>query len=282
VLVTATDLTAVDDPDVVGDLRAWPDVDLPGLDRRAEILVWLPPAYEGGAERYPVIYLHDGHNVFLRSRAFADATWQVGETMTALSAAGCDAIVVAVPCHGELRHEEYTQYPHFEHGGGRAADYASFIVDHLKPAVDSALRTLPGPEHTMVAGSSLGGVVSAYLWERHPEVFGGAGLFSPAFWWAGEQALLDLEEAAGRDRVAPRVYLDMGGHEEPDEPEIERAYVEDAERLLGSLRRTAVPVRYVFDSAAYHSETAWAERFGSAAAWLLQGYAVAPPPAPPA
>ncbi|WP_131105159.1 alpha/beta hydrolase [Ornithinimicrobium sufpigmenti] len=266
------------DGDDHGDLRSWRDVELPGLGRSAEIYAWLPPGYEERPdERYPVLYLHDGHNLFLRSRTFEGASWQVGQAMTRLAADGIPAIVVGIPCHPEQRSEEYTQYPHPERGGGRAADYAAFLVEHLKPAVDSVLRTLSGPEHTIVAGSSLGGVVSAYLWLEHQDVFGAAGLFSPALWWPGERALTDLEEALAAGRLSGRVHLDAGGHEQPDEPDIERAYVEDAERLVRALRGSDVHVRYVYDSTAYHFETAWADRFPAAAAWLLRGYAASAP-----
>lgn len=279
------DLRPVQAPAEVGDLRSWTDVDLPGLGRRAEIYAWLPPGYDDDRadsgdqtqKRYPVLYLHDGHNLFLPERTFEGESWRVGQAMTSLAAQGIPAIVIGIPCHPQERGAEYTQYPHAEHGGGRAADYAAFLVDHLKPAVDAALRTRPEPEHTVVVGSSLGAVISAYLWLEHQDVFGGAGLFSPAFWWPGEQALLDLERELAQGTLQGRVYLDAGGHEEPGQPDIERAYVEDAERLLAALRRAQVPVRYVYDAAAYHFETAWAERFPAAAAWLLRGYAAAPP-----
>lgn len=276
-MLDVRDLRPVQAPDEVGDLRSWADVELPGLARRAEIYAWLPPGYDDTDARYPVLYLHDGHNLFLPERAFEGETWQVGQAMASLAAQGIPAIVIGIPCHPERRGEEYTQYPHPEHGGGRAADYATFLVEHLKPAVDTSLRTRPEPEHTVVAGSSLGGVISAYLWLEHQDVVGGVGLFSPAFWWPGEQSLLDLERELAAGTLAGRVYLDVGGHEQPGEPDVERAYVENAERLLVALRRAQVPVRYLYDAAAYHVETAWARRFPEAAAWLLQGYAAAPP-----
>ncbi|MFX0537678.1 alpha/beta hydrolase [Ornithinimicrobium sp. Y1847] len=280
-MLDVRDLQPVPAPPGMGDLRSWTDVELPGLGRRAEIYAWLPPGYdepERAGERYPVLYLHDGHNLFLPERSFGGATWRVGETMTSLAAQGLPAIVIGIPCHPDQRGEEYTQYPHPRLGGGRANDYAQFLVTHLKPAIDGALRTRPEPDHTIVAGSSLGGVISAHLWLEHQDVFGGAGLFSPAFWWPGEQALLDLESAVAQGRATGRVYLDTGGHEQPDQPEIERAYVEDAERLLRSLRAAQVPVHYVYDHLAHHFETAWADRFPAAAAWLLRGYAAPPPP----
>ncbi|MFK5634814.1 MULTISPECIES: alpha/beta hydrolase [unclassified Ornithinimicrobium] len=269
-------LTPFTDPHLLGDLRSWRDVELPGLGRSAEVYAWLPPGYDSSDERYPVVYLHDGHNMFLPQRAYAGVAWDVDRAMTDLARDGIPAVVVAVPCHPTERADEYTQYPLPGEGGGRAPDYAAFLVEHLKPAVDAVLRTRPGPEHTVTAGSSLGGVVSTYLWERHPDVFGGAGVFSPAFWWPGEQALVDLQTSLP-ERRGGRVYVDVGGRERHDDADIERRYVEDAERLVRVLRGAGVPVRYVFDSQAYHVETAWAERFPSAVRWLLRGYAVAPP-----
>lgn len=266
------DLLPIDDPDVVGDLRAWTDVELPGLGRTAEIVVWLPPGYDDTKDSYPVIYMHDGGNAFLRSRSFGGVTWSVGEAMSSLAAQGVAAIVVAIPCSPDRRGEEYTQYPHDQLGGGQAEEYATFLVDHLKPAVDAALQTEPGPEATITLGSSLGGVVSAYLWQSRPEVFGGAGLFSPAFWWPGEPAITDLEDSMALRRRDARVYLDVGGREEPGEPEIEEAYVRDATRVVQALQAAGIPVLFVFDSEASHFESEWADRFPAAASWLLRDW----------
>ncbi|RIK12289.1 MAG: hypothetical protein DCC50_13475 [Acidobacteria bacterium] len=278
-----SDLLPLRDPHLTGDLRSWRDVELPGLDRRAEIYVWLPPGYDDGDDRYPVLYLHDGDNMFLPQRAFGGVAWDVDRAMSALAGDGIPAIVVAVPCHPTARGDEYVPHGDPRLGGGRAADYATFLADHLKPAVDGVLRTRPGREDTLVAGSSLGGLVSAYLWTERPEVFGGAGMFSPAYYWPteelGERCLRDVEDAlrTGLPDEGTRLYLDVGGREHHLDRHVERLYVEHAERLLDVVRETGVPVRYVYDSQGYHFETAWAERFPAAAAWLLRGYAVAPP-----
>lgn len=279
VRLDTADLAPVVDPETVGDLRVWAGVDLPGLDRTSDISVWLPPGYDldetGDAEsgrRYPVVYLHDGGNLFLSSTSFDGTTWRVGEAMTGLASQGLEAIVVGIPCHPTERWAEYTQYPHPEYGGGRGEEYATFLTDHLKPAVDRALRTEPGPASTVVAGSSLGGVISAYLWQTRPDVYGGAGLFSTAFWFPGERALADLEEAAPRPRESGRVYLDVGGHEGDEDVAVQRAYVADTERAMRSLRDAGLPVRYVYDSVAIHHESAWAERFPAAIRWLLTGW----------
>lgn len=269
------DLAPVEDPEAVGDLRVWADVDLPGLDRSADLSVWLPPGYDSPAhasQRYPVVYLHDGGNLFLSADSFDGTTWRVGTAMTALAAEGIEAIVVGIPCHPDKRWEEYTQYAHPEHGGGRGEEYATFLTDHLKPAIDAILRTDPSPESTATAGSSLGGVISAYLWQTRPEVYGGAGLFSTAFWFPGERAMADLEQAASQPHPGARVYLDVGGQEGEEGPEIREAYVADTERAFAALRKAGVPTRYVYDSTAIHHESAWAERFPAAMRWLLSGW----------
>lgn len=264
------------DGDVVGDLRVWRDVELAGLGRSADVLVHLPPGYDVAERTYPVVYMHDGQNLFDPRTSTGGVTWGVDRAMGHLAGRGIEAIVVAVPCSPTARGEEYTPYAHPVRGGGRADDYVRFLADHLKPAVDAVLRTRRGPEDTVVAGSSLGGVISVHAWLTRPDVFGGVGAFSPAFWWPGEPMLRDVEAALASPPPG-RVHLDTGGREEPDEPDIERAYVDDAERLLGWLRRAGVPVHYVYDSVAPHFESAWAQRLPEALAWLLEGYAVQPP-----
>lgn len=276
--LAADDLRPVLHPTLAGDLRSWTDVELPGLGRRAEVYVWLPPGYDEGQDRYPVLYLHDGHNLFLAERANGGVSWEVDRALSGLARDGLPAIAVAVPCHPTLRHEEYTQHRHPLLGGGRAEDYSRFLCDELKPAVDAVLRTRPGPEDTVTAGSSLGGVVSAHLWSSRQDVFGGAGVFSPAFWWPGERVLDELAADLDAGRLHGRVHVDVGGFEQPEDPVINGLYVEQAERFVGLLREGGIPVRYVFDSAAYHFEDAWARRFPAAVAWLLRGYAAPPPP----
>lgn len=266
---------------VPGNLHRWRDVELPGPDRRADILVWLPPGYRRGTDRYPVVYLHDGGNLFDPRTSFAGTTWRAGEALTALHRRGMDAIAVGIPCSPTRRIEEYSPYPHRDgEAGGDADRYVDFLTDHLKPWVDDALRTRPGREDTLVAGSSLGGVVSLHAWVRRPDVFGGVGAFSTAFWVPGAPHLQDLERALAQPHPPTRFYLDVGGRETPEDPDRQRSYVADTERVVAALRAADVPVRYTYDSAAHHHETAWAERLPAALAWLLEGYAVTPPGAP--
>lgn len=261
-----------------GDLRVWRDVELPGLGRTADLPVWVPRA-AGEGTPCPVVYLHDGHNQFDPATSTGGTTWAADRALATLEEEGLAAIAVAVPCHPTLRSEEYTPWAHPQYGGGRADDYVTALLDHLKPAVDATLPTLPDPEHTVVLGASLGGVVSLHAWLSRPDVVGGVGLLSPAFWWSGDRQLDQAEQALRRPPPG-RVYLDVGGRENPWDAAQERAYVQGAERLLHLLRGAGTPVRYVYDSAAGHHESAWAARLPDALRWLLSGYAVNAPRTP--
>ncbi len=257
---------------------------LPGLGRRSDLYVWLPPGYGRGTQRYPVVYLQDGGNLFDPRTSFAGATWQADEALTWLHTKGIDAIAVGVPCSPDRRLEEYSpafsdtllaQHPGL---GAPAADvYVDFLTEHLKPWVDRGLRTRPEREHTLVAGSSAGAVVSMHAWLRRPDVFGGVGAFSSAFWVPGEAHLAELEQAVVAPHPPTRFSLDVGGRETPDDPILQAAYRRDTERVVAALQEAQVPVRYTYDSTAYHFETAWAQRLPATLEWLLSGYAVARP-----
>ena len=263
---------------VQGDLRYWRDVALPGLDRRSDIYAWLPPDYDRSQiTHFPVIYLHDGGNLFDPRTSFAGVTWSADRALTWLHEQGIDVIAIGIPCSSERRIEEYSPYAQPGVGGGEADQYVEFLTESLKPWVDYALRTLPSREHTMLAGSSMGGVVSMHAWVRRPDVFGGIGAFSPAFWVPAEPHLRDIEAALAAPHPPTRFSLDVGGHEEPDSADLQLAYRRDTERVVAALQASGDPVRYLYDSAAYHFEAAWAERLPSALAWLVSGYAVTRP-----
>ncbi len=262
---------------VVGDLRVYAAVPgpLPHLTR--ELYAWLPPGYVDDERRYPVVYMHDGHALFCRYlKAQTDdpamhiepGEWMVDETMTELSAQGLAAIVVGIPNAGEERAVEYTPYLDVEpRGDGRAAGYVDWVCEVVRPLVDRSFRTLAGPEHTTVAGSSLGGIVSLVAYRQRPEVFGAAGVFSPAFWVVGERFLDDYVRAP---LPAGRIYLDIGGVECADVPGLPNRYETDARtaaEIIGA--QPQVDFRFVVDPQGRHHETAWAARLPEAMRFLL-------------
>lgn len=223
-----------------------------------ELQVWLPPGYASEPQRrYPVLYLHDGQNVF--DHAAAGAEWQVDEAAQRGVLAGelAPMIIVAV-ASGETRVLDYTPVPVQRDGetmGGGAAQYGRYLIEELKPWVDARWRTLPGREHTAVGGSSLGGLVSMWLLLHHGSHFGSALVVSPSVWWAG-RAL--LREVAARAQVlagspAPRIWLDVGGGEGAD-------MVDGARALRDALAARSWPAHYTEAADAGHDEAAWALR----------------------
>ena len=159
---------------------------MPQLSRSRRVLLYLPAEYtQKTTRRYPVLYLHDGQNVFDEATSFSGEVG-VDETLDRLRAAGQDpgsCIVVAVDNDPQHRADEYIPWRNAEiKGGGQGGAYVDFLAQTLKPYVDSHYRTLPEAAHTGIAGSSLGGLISVYAALKYPRVFGRIGVFSPAFW----------------------------------------------------------------------------------------------------
>jgi predicted alpha/beta superfamily hydrolase len=239
-----------------------------------DLLVWLPPSYDRSETRYPVLYMHDGQNLFDAATSFA-GEWRVDESMTDLAAEGLEAIVVGLPnTDGQPlggRLEEYSpfssdapQQPAGPVRGGRGDAYAAFLVETVKPIIDRDFRTLPGRATTGVAGSSMGGFISLYALYAYPEVFGFAGVLSPHYPFSAR--LYDFVAQAPDAPVA--IYTDMGDAEWGD-PEADAAYVRAFGRMVAVLERKAARLRAVIAPGGVHHERAWAERFPDAVRWWL-------------
>lgn len=253
-----------DDHTVVGNLWVLEDFHSPQLDNRRDIITYLPPSYNDGTRRrYPVVYMHDGQNLFDEVTSFAEE-WRVDNTMDALSAVGLEAIVVGIFNTGENRLNEYSPFEDDEGRGGDGDRYLDFIADTLKPRIDHDFRTHTDREHTLIIGSSMGGLISAYAFFQRSDIFGGAGVMSPSIWFA-DRALLDFVDGAA---VEPgKIYLDVGTQEG-------KQTVTDARRLREALLwkgyRRHRDLVYVEQPGAGHSEVAWRQRLHFAMDFLLR------------
>ena len=220
-----------------------------------EVQVWLPPGYADQPERrYPVLYLHDGQNVF--DAHAAGAEWQVDEAAddAVRSQATAPMIVVAVASTG-ARLEDYTPQPMTTPEGvrgGGAARYGRYLVDELKPWIDSTYRTQTRRESTAVGGSSLGGLVSLWLLLEHGSTFGAGLVVSPSVWW-GHGAIVSQVTNAPALLPAPRIWLDVGVREG-------RGMVQGARALHKALVARHWPVQYLEDAHGGHDEASWAAR----------------------
>ena len=232
------------------------------------VRVWLPPGYDRGKERYPVVYVHDGQNFFDPGGPFG--SWAADRIAEEEMRAGRvrPAILVAVDNTPD-RVREYLPPPDVVPKGrpaegkvGRADLYARYLLEVVKPYVDRTYRTLPGREHTLALGASMGGVVSHYLLEKHGDVFHAAGVFSPAYWASPKF----FAESLQKPKPGGRIYLDMGTREGrsywPDVLRIYQHWVAGGAVILGDLWFQA-GVR------AEHNEKAWKGRLPAALRFLL-------------
>ncbi len=151
-----------------------------------KIWVYLPPDYYHTEKNYPVIYMHDGQNLFDSATSFI-REWEVDETLDELfEVTGKGFIVVAPENGGKHRTAEYTPWTHEKYGGGKGDNYIKFLKNTLKPYIDSTYRTKPQQKYTGLIGSSLGGLISYYGGLKYPETFGKIGVLSPSFWYSKE------------------------------------------------------------------------------------------------
>jgi predicted alpha/beta superfamily hydrolase len=244
-----------------------------------DVLVWLPPGYEGSTDvlrsfdesstnvRYPVLYMHDGQNLFEPETAFQKGEhWRVGETATELIEAGRiePLIIVGIYNTGESRLNEYTPTDDVRLGGGHADDYGRMIVEELKPLIDLTYRTRPDAANTGVAGSSLGGLVSLHLGLTHPAVFSKIAALSPSVWWDRKAILKTVRQSRSKPKL--RLWVDMGtaeGHRGLDDARLLKA------ALVGLGFSDGVDLHYAEYEGATHSEQAWSERVGPMLEWLF-------------
>jgi predicted alpha/beta superfamily hydrolase len=249
-----------------------------------QVDVWCPPDYATNEQqRYPVIYMHDGQNLFAPSLAFGGVDWGVDEALTRLvETKGLPSAIVVGVWNTAIRRCEYMPQKPYEisqspaakaefvreNGGPSISDrYLKFLVEELKPFIDARYHTLPDQPHTLVAGSSMGGLISLYAISEYPQVFGGAACLSTHWPIGGEPLVLHMA-AALPDPATHKLYFDFG-------TETLDADYEPYQRMMDACLRQAGYVEdknwmtLKFDGAE-HSEKSWRERVEIPLAFLLK------------
>lgn len=236
--------------------------DMPPLDTCRRIWLYLPTDYGTSGERYPVLYLLDGQNIFDDATSYI-GEWHVDESLLRMEQGGFSGIIVVAIDHGgPYRVAEYTPWPHPVHQGGEGTRTIDFLVHYLKPYIDEHFFTLPDPEHTGIMGASLGGLMALAAGFTHPETFGLVGALSTSYWWS--EACYDLAEAhpAG---LPYRIFLSTGTREGRDQL---RATMRMASILQeAGLPPEAVTLRRVRHKK--HNEKNWSKAFPEAVAWFF-------------
>lgn len=237
----------------------------PELGNERDLLISLPGGHKSGEHRYPVIYMHDGQNLFDPATSFA-GSWNVDVAMAEVSLDGLGAIVVGIPNMGRDRLAEYSPFEHPELGGGRGDLYLEFLINTVKPLIDEKYLTIPDRQHTGIVGSSMGGLISLYAFFRHAEVFGFAGVLSPSLWLTEQATFSFIEQAPFNPG---KLYLDVGAREGAH-------HVAKALHLRDLLEEKGYALgddlMWVEEEFGSHHEAAWARRFRDALPFLLPNF----------
>ena len=239
-----------------------PPLAIPGLDRQRTIRLYLPPGYKSSDQRYPVLYMHDGQNLFDDATSFV-GEWGVDESLDALAVTRkLELIVVGIDHGGEKRIAELSPWDNPKYGKAEGKAYMEFVVKVVKPYIDSHFRTLPDRENTAIMGSSLGALISHYAIYQYPEIFSKAGLLSPAYWFSAEVYALTAARVLPHDT---KIYFAVGGREGRDT-------VDNVKRMVALVRQKSLPQENTFlkiTPDAEHNETAWRAEFPQAVTWLF-------------
>lgn len=230
----------------------------PELHSEKKIWLYLPKNYKNTTKKYPVIYMHDGQNLFDTSTSFA-GEWNIDEKLDSLNA---QVIVVGIAHGNEKRLEELTPYKNDKYGGGKADKYLEFIVKTLKPKIDSEFRTKTSTRNTALIGSSLGGLVSYYALLKYPNVFGKTGIFSPSFWINPEIYTLMKESKELKTKI---YFLCGDAEEESMVANMNRMEALIAEKRCYCLNLTKTRIV----KSGKHNEKLWRDGFVKAYLWLF-------------
>jgi predicted alpha/beta superfamily hydrolase len=235
-------------------------IESPQLKTSKKIWVYLPENYSTSTKKYPVIYMHDGQNLFDAKTSYV-GEWNVDETLDSISA---QVIVIGIEHVGDKRIDELTPFKNEKYGGGKADNYLDFIVSTLKPYVDKNYRTITNAKNTAIFGSSLGGLVSFYAALKYPKIFGKIGCFSPSFWF-NRKEIFELMEQSKFSKT--KIYFLCGDNEGDDDMIRD---LNNMEYQVNSKRCSCKNLnKKIIVKAGQHNEKLWRVGFKNAYLWLF-------------
>ena len=256
------------------------------------VTVRLPDNYDPENKAYPVVYMHDGQNLFDRRTGFAGQEWHVDEVVAELTSQGLmpECVLVAID-NGPSRNSDYSHVPDKDYGGGKGQIYEKFLLDEVLPAVETEYSI--NPKNRVLLGSSMGGLVTLAIGMAHPGLFAALGPMSSSAWWADGQIADQIMKTPLENAPKPRIWIDMGTEEGQDDNFGTRPVVGGAmgERPQGGngvqdvrdrTREAATALlhkgwvldenlRYHEPLGAKHDEHSWSQRLDQVLPWLTQG-----------
>lgn len=234
---------------------------IPQLKKSRRVQILLPHNYYESDWSYPVLYLHDGQNLFDKYAPFG--SWAIDEKLAVLAEKGMgDIIVVAIDHGGVDRINEFTPYSGKTYAEGR--NYVKFITETLKPDIDKKYRTLQDRANTGIGGSSMGGLISIYAGIIHPETYGKLMIFSPSLWASKS---IYFEAIQFKKALETKIYLYAGGAESKNMVPNVRKFKEVLE--MRGLDRKKLSFKLSLDPEGKHSESFWGAEFPKAVEWLF-------------
>lgn len=249
-------------------------LEVPYYQESRRIRVLLPKDYDKEEwARYPVLYMHDGQNIFYSKESFSGYSWKIIPTLKNNKDLP-KIIVVGVDNSGNNRLNEYAPWqtdtgttPETASLGGDGMSYADWFVNTLKPFIDQEYRTLSDSKNTLLAGSSMGAIITAYMGAAYPHIFGNLGIFSLASWFS-ERDFIRFCDHHPLDKQT-KVFLQVGTKEgdaidEEFAPNINQAYIDATLHYYQSLIRTHHPLKQIdlhIMANELHHEKYWANHF---------------------
>ena len=253
---------------------------IPTTKKKRTIRILLPDDYDTSEKTYPVLYMHDGQNLFEDQTAFNHTSWQIYETLEhlkSLQKITSDIIIVGID-NSDLRLFEYAPWVGKDvikgmlkvQVGGLGDVYADFIAKKVKPYIDKNFRTLKAYEHTSIAGSSMGAYISTYIASKYPNMFKNVGVFSLASWFNEEDFLTFIKYS--KLNIDHRFFISIGKKETSDDTlkNFSELYLENSRNLKALLEEKNVEDIFYIETDDQHNELAWRKMFSTFILWLLK------------
>lgn len=252
-------------------------VNIDALGGSRTVLLYVPPGYEENEKRYPVLYMHDGHNLFFENTSAYGAAWGIQAALDrCFYEKGIGAIVAGIYADPLRRFDEYSPWKsaaikkmipelNMSGAGGTGDRYLDALVDEIIPFINGAYRT-NGVNY--MAGASMGAFISVYGAYKFPGMFEKIGCFSPAFWFEKEKLFTFVEEHFYADLG---VYLDVGTDEGWGKQAVSATYLKDVLEFSNILKERGIKQLHMFvEEGGAHGEAAWGRRFPVFLDWLLE------------
>ena len=259
------------------------ELKVPYTGKLRRVRVLLPKNYETDSDRrYPVVYFHDGQNVFYSKEAYVGHSWKVIPAIKRNPDIS-RMIVVAIDNDGLQRMNEYSAWKYKESNipgmqfGGKGVEYGEFVMDVVKPFIDQEYRTLADREHTAMIGSSLGGNITQFLGLEYQDQIGCLGVFSSANWL--HQEAFDRYIERKKLYADQRIYIYVGTEEADDTDKtlmagnIKQAYIDSSLRYYHDIIQQGVALENIairIQSGAIHHEEAWSEHLPECLRFLAE------------